>query len=437
MRDYNYVVYHQFETYEEFATKFVSADGRVNTNVLLGVANEECIADLESPAFLGAQKHGGGDVIKVATLPGSESPVPLQECAQVFFYTVGAHINTPSKTTANFQYIELNKFVSQNMKLMDVMFQNNFPYSVKVWWHEESTVPVSNGFLQPGGRMGIQSYLGHIFSASRIDQNHTDPGPTDNVVDYVALGSNLYSFNPMNRLETCELTPGQKGVFSKAAAIDTEIDCADLHTRFVEFTHQVWHEKRMGLNFVQPQVVRPVTEAGFELRQLPHVTYAWLKLWYIEQQLLIESLEGGAGPCMNQHVAPTTITHLTPDYKNRLSGELQNVLEDWYGGPLDLTSIYGVRKYNNGSVLRMHVDTVDTHVVSAIINVDQEVEVDWPLVILDHEGHEHSVIMKPGDMLLYESAKLLHGRPDTFVGSHYDNIFIHYKPTTGWDYGWM
>ena len=44
------------------------------------------------------------------------------------------------------------------------------------------------------------------------------------------------------------------------------------------------------------------------------------------------------------------------------------------------------RKYTNGSVLRMHVDTVGTHVVSAIINVDQDVEKDWPLLILDHDG---------------------------------------------------
>ena len=85
----------------------------------------------------------------------------------------------------------------------------------------------------------------------------------------------------------------------------------------------------------------------------------------------------------------------------------------------------------------MHVDTVDTHVVSAIINVDQKVVEDWPLIILDHDGNEHNVIMRPGDMLLYESAKLLHGRPDVFIGDHYDNIFIHYKPKENWDYSWM
>jgi WD40 repeat protein len=72
-----------------------------------------------------------------------------------------------------------------------------------------------------------------------------------------------------------------------------------------------------------------------------------------------------------------------------------------------------ILKWNltTGSVLSMHVDTANTHVVSCIINVDQEVEEDWKLVILDHEENEHSITMRPGDMLLYESAKLLHGRP--------------------------
>ena len=85
----------------------------------------------------------------------------------------------------------------------------------------------------------------------------------------------------------------------------------------------------------------------------------------------------------------------------------------------------------------MHVDTVNTHVVSAIINVDQSAERSWPLLILDHYDNEHEVIMEPGDMVLYESAKLLHGRPSPFVGSHYDNIFIHYCPESDWDYNWV
>lgn len=36
----------------------------------------------------------------------------------------------------------------------------------------------------------------------------------------------------------------------------------------------------------------------------------------------------------------------------------------------------------NGSVLAMHVDTLSTHVVSAIINIDQDVDEPWMLKIL-------------------------------------------------------
>jgi hypothetical protein len=46
---------------------------------------------------------------------------------------------------------------------------------------------------------------------------------------------------------------------------------------------------------------------------------------------------------MNQHVAPSGVTHLSPEHKQRLSSELREILEGWHGGPLELTSIYGIR----------------------------------------------------------------------------------------------
>ena len=54
------------------------------------------------------------------------------------------------------------------------------------------------------------------------------------------------------------------------------------------------------------------------------------------------------------------------------------------------------------------------------------------LKTLDHDGKLHAVNMKPGDLLLYESAKLLHGRPTPFDGDFYANIFVHYMPESGW-----
>lgn len=46
---------------------------------------------------------------------------------------------------------------------------------------------------------------------------------------------------------------------------------------------------------------------------------------------------------MNQFIAPSGVTLLPQAHKDRLSAELQAILEDWHGGPLSLTSIYGIR----------------------------------------------------------------------------------------------
>ena len=41
----------------------------------------------------------------------------------------------------------------------------------------------------------------------------------------------------------------------------------------------------------------------------------------------------------------------------------------------------------------------------------------------------HRLNLAPGEMVWYESARLLHGRPEPLAGDYYDNLFIHFSPT--------
>ena len=43
-------------------------------------------------------------------------------------------------------------------------------------------------------------------------------------------------------------------------------------------------------------------------------------------------------------------------------------------------------------------------------------------------GVLHAVALQPGQMLLYESAKCTHGRPQPFKGEYYTSLFTHYRP---------
>ena len=111
---------------------------------------------------------------------------------------------------------------------------------------------------------------------------------------------------------------------------------------------------------------------------------------------------------------------------------LQPLAEEWSGVKLKHTATYGVRRYTNGSWLTSHVDRFNTHVISAIINLGQSVSEDWPLYIKDNDGEDHGVVLAPGEMVWYESARAVHGRPQPFRGEYYDNLFIHFSPAGGW-----
>ena len=108
---------------------------------------------------------------------------------------------------------------------------------------------------------------------------------------------------------------------------------------------------------------------------------------------------------------------------------LRPFVEAWSNTTLSLTSIYGLRRYNEGARLLPHVDKTVTHAISLIINIAQgNLDEPWKVEIFDHAERLHEVEMDEGDIVYYESAKCLHSRmkPMKGRGAYYVNLFAHY-----------
>lgn len=113
--------------------------------------------------------------------------------------------------------------------------------------------------------------------------------------------------------------------------------------------------------------------------------------------------------------------------KNMIWEVARHALQEWTGQELTPTSLYGIRKYTTGAILATHVDRLPL-VTSAIINVAQDVDEPWPLEVFGHDGLAYNVTMEPGEMILYESHSVLHGRPFPLKGRYFANVFIHFEP---------
>eukprot|EP00930_Biecheleria_cincta_P048192 TRINITY_DN33543_c0_g1_i1.p1 TRINITY_DN33543_c0_g1~~TRINITY_DN33543_c0_g1_i1.p1 ORF type:complete len:461 (+),score=59.89 TRINITY_DN33543_c0_g1_i1:34-1383(+) len=193
----------------------------------------------------------------------------------------------------------------------------------------------------------------------------------------------------------------------------------------------------------QPMGLKNFTPLGFEIRELPGDLRNSILGYYASARLTAKPENLPVfDPNLNSRESDTWLLALPSHIVEPLKATMRKILAAWAKLPeddLQFTAMYGIRSYHNGSVLQLHVDRRETHVLSAIIQVEHlsfvenedTTSVHWPLHIIGHDGKTRKVNHVPGRMILYESATCPHGRPTPFIGREFANIFIHFAPR-GW-----
>ena len=177
---------------------------------------------------------------------------------------------------------------------------------------------------------------------------------------------------------------------------------------------------------------------GFEKRELDPAIFAELRARFEANLALLRPEQGSAIGSYLQTVsrdAPPALLCEDPAFNRRLLERLRPLHEEWCGLALEPSACYGLRVYLPGAYLHDHVDTRSTHIVSSTICVDRDLRSPWPLHVVDVDGREFEVDQKPGELVLYESARIAHGRPSPLIGRFHVGIFLHYRPVDTWK-GW-
>ncbi|KAL7553955.1 hypothetical protein ACHAWF_017322 [Thalassiosira exigua] len=194
---------------------------------------------------------------------------------------------------------------------------------------------------------------------------------------------------------------------------------------------------RMLMNQRQPQSMQNYTEIGFLKTRAPEDVTELATKFYDQNRLNAERENWPTGNTyINTWDAPTYMIKIEDKrlrgggfkLRQQLWDAARESIEDWMGEDLSPTSLYGIRVYTEGAVLLPHVDRLPL-VASAMVNIAQDVDEDWPCEIYDHDGKAHNVTLQPGDMLLFESHSVIHGRPFPLKGRSYVMLFIHFEPT--------
>lgn len=273
---------------------------------------------------------------------------------------------------------------------------------VNVYWVGRSGDRHSQGELKWGERNTrfLHTFLGHTFLFE------------DSVTKEILLE------------HTVEFT-GVRAIGKHPSPVDPNEKDTSLYGR--EIHDSLIHEWDRHL-----KVKRTFTELGFSKGRLPDDVFASMGAYHYnnENYKALEEWDN-KGVFVNWWEVDVFFIQAPWDLKLVWQTRIKELVEAWTNTELENTALYGMRRYEEGARLLTHVDRVTTHAASVIINVAQgNLSKPWTVEVHDHADRLHEVVMEPGDIVYYESAKCLHGRNTPLQGkdAYYVNMFSHYRP---------
>lgn len=303
------------------------------------------------------------------------------------------------------------------------------PGTATIYWIDDNDKMIDSGTLRYGERetVWLQTRLGHRFEIIgnedgevwwtnwHVLEDQENPEGKRKVVDHTSKIGTPHS--------------GIWVVGDSGSGVDVKRGVNQTNSIRNTLMHE-WRRSRA--------TTRSFTEVGFAKARLPPDLYASILTYYYNNRFNMAREEWDRkGVFVNWWQSDVYMIGMPWVLKKYWQTRLKQLVEQWIGGkiPLELTDIYGMRRYEDGASLLPHVDREQTHAASMIVNIAQgDVQKPWPLEIYDHGDRLHLITMEPGDIVFYESAKCLHSRVDPLQGGHYVNMFVHFRPVG--DDGW-
>jgi hypothetical protein len=273
---------------------------------------------------------------------------------------------------------------------------------VQVYWINDATrllqLHMQVSYAEKNTRC-FHSFIGHEFQAM--------DGDTHNVIQKFVVEFAM----------TCS--------FGENPASDDPNRHGNLDAEIVRALDQEWTR--------HDHVARTFSTLGFAKGRLPDDVFASMGAFYYNNRAhAVREEWGGKGVFVNWWESDASFVQIPWNMRSLWQERLRQLVEDWAGEPVEQTVMYGLRQYQAGARLLTHVDRLSTHAVSLIVNVAQHnvSAPGWPVEVHDHANRLHEVLMEPGDVVFYESAKCLHGRNRALMGqgATYVNLFTHYRP---------
>jgi hypothetical protein len=340
------------------------------------------------------------------------------------------------------------RFVSENGgRQAKMKVSSSYPGSVSVWWVNSNGQEIAVGTTADGEPFSTNSFHGHVFRAYSFplrvllaqhrvskDSDRMDIAPCGDATEQYAAVQAARDPNLLKSLTVNKECSGPSRTWSCVhVPSERPTDLYGFQPGQVPSGRSLHQTKDDGYVSHRDSIIRyTLPGPGFQIVRQPAEMHAIL-LNFLERyrkEGKIEAHDKIPGDYMNDDFVKILKADLDSDWGFRLKilEYMTPIMEAWANSTLEHTSTYGIRVYQRGSLLLDHIDRHSTHIISAVVQVDQDCDEGWPLTAEGEDGTKYEVYLQPGDMVLYEGARIFHGRSKVSQCNQMANFFSHFRP---------
>ncbi|TRY80418.1 hypothetical protein TCAL_04809 [Tigriopus californicus] len=130
--------------------------------------------------------------------------------------------------------------------------------------------------------------------------------------------------------------------------------------------------------------------------------------------------------CQIKEITKMNIHHLSVEDRAMIALMLEPELERLTGKNLTPALVSGMRRYLNDSFLSTHIDNTGVYDMGIVMQLGQDLDEPWPLILHDSDGSRMDVYLEEGEMVLFEKTRVPHGRNKRMRGRYFDIMTVNY-----------
>lgn len=143
-------------------------------------------------------------------------------------------------------------------------------------------------------------------------------------------------------------------------------------------------------------------------------------------QYTLQNLNNGN---MTDDQVPGSPSFYQDEKMSQLHQTIRGRVEDSLSMPLLPTFNY-YRTYRNGAILRAHKDR-RTCEIGVSLNLGQQGNL-WPFWLLDAKENAESIVLAPGDAVIYRGSQLMHWRSELKDADYVSQAFFFFVHASKW-----